>query len=275
MNMRLTAGRLATSSLVALLAITSLSAAAAGQDKVLKLGFNPGPYKEQFEKGVAPYLQQRGYTIEYRDFSDGIQVNNAVNTGEIDANIMQHPVYLTSVNERLGIDNVGIVQVPTPPMGLYSNKHNNVNPPAPGAVISVPNQPSNEYRAALLLQDLGWIKIAPGVDPATFSQKNVSDNPYKIQFKEMDNAQQVRALPDVDYGAIQGNFAVSSGMKLASALRLENPTQGFINVVTVAGKNKDAPFAKDIISGYHSAGFKHYILGDSQYAGYLLPDYLQ
>ncbi|WP_413739275.1 MetQ/NlpA family ABC transporter substrate-binding protein [Sodalis sp. RH21] len=255
--------------------MASLSVSAAGQDKTLKLGFNPGPYKEQFEKGVAPYLQQKGYAIEYRDFSDGIQVNNAVNTGEIDANIMQHPVYLKSVNERLGIDNIGIVQVPTPPMGLYSNKHTNANPPAPGAVISVPNQPSNEYRAALLLQDLGWIKIAPNVDPATFSQKNISDNPYKIQFKEMDNAQQVRALPDVDYGAIQGNFAVSSGMKLSSALRLENPTQGFINVVTVAGKNKDAPFAKDIIEGYHSAAFKQYIHGDSQYAGYLLPDYLQ
>ena len=130
-------------------------------------------------------------------------------------------------------------------------------------------------RAALLLQDLGWIKIAPNVDPATFSQKNISDNPYKIQFKEMDNAQQVRALPDVDYGAIQGNFAVSSGMKLHSALRLENPTTGFINVVTVAGKNQASAFAKDIIAGYHSAGFKQYILGDSQYSGYLLPSYLQ
>ncbi len=275
MRMRLTAGRLAISLLAGILSIISLSAAAVGQDKTIKLGFNPGPYREQFEKGVAPYLQQKGYTVEYRDFSDGIQVNNAVNTGQIDANIMQHPVYLKSVNERLGIDNIGIVQVPTPPMGLYSNKHTSANPPAPGAVISVPNQPSNEYRAALLLQDLGWIKIGPNVDPATFSQKNISDNPYKIQFKEMDNAQQVRALPDVDYGAIQGNFAVSSGMKLSSALRLENPTTGFINVVTVAGKNREAPFVKDIIAGYHSAGFKQYILGDNQYAGYLLPDYLR
>jgi D-methionine transport system substrate-binding protein len=76
----------------------------------------------------------------------------------------------------------------------------------------------------------------------------------------MDNAQQVRALPDVDYGLIQGNFAVSSGMALNSALQLETATSQFINVVTIAGKNKDAQFAKDIIAGYHSADFKKYIL---------------
>lgn len=80
------------------------------------------PYKEQFEKGVAPYLLSKGYKIEYKDFSDGIQVNDAVARGDIEANIMQHPVYLKAINERLGIDNVGIVQVPTPPMGLYGGK---------------------------------------------------------------------------------------------------------------------------------------------------------
>lgn len=246
-----------------------------GTDRLLRLGFNPGPYKEQFEKGVAPYLIGKGYKIEYKDFSDGIQVNDAVNRGDIDANIMQHPVYLKSVNERLGINNVGIVQVPTPPMGLYSQKIHQLATPAAGTVISVPNQPSNEYRAALLLQDLGWIKIKENSDPATFSQKNIVENPYKIVLKEMDNAQQVRALPDVDFGAIQGNFAVSSGIKLSSAIKLENPVTGFINVVTVAGKNKDAQFAKDIIDGYHSPEFKRYILSDAQYDGYLLPDYLQ
>lgn len=105
-----------------LIILTSLNAHSE-EKKVIKLGFNPGPYKEQFEKGVAPYLIKKGYSVEYKDFNDGIQVNNAVSTGEIDGNIMQHPIYLQAINERLRIDNTGIVQVPTPPMGLYSNKH--------------------------------------------------------------------------------------------------------------------------------------------------------
>ena len=64
-------------------------------------------------------------------------------------------------------------------------------------------------------------------------------------------------------------------MSLTSALKLEAATSHFINVVTVAGKNQKAQFAKDIIDGYHSADFKKYILSHPQYDGYLLPDYLK
>ena len=262
--------------LTVLTSMAGINIAQAAEGKLIRVGFNPGPYKEQFEKGVAPWLIKQGYKIEYKDFSDGIQVNDAVARGSIDANIMQHPVYLKSVNERLGIDNTGIVQVPTPPMGLYGGKLKTLaTPPAPGTTVSVPNQASNEYRAALVLQSLGWIKLSADSDPATFSQRNISENPYKIVLKEIDNAQQVRSLPDVDYGLIQGNFAVSSGIKLNSALRLEDASSNFINVVTVAGKNKQAAFARDIIAGYHSAEFKSYIQSSPQYQGYLLPDYLK
>jgi len=258
-----------------LLSSSVVFSVAHADDKKIRIGFNPGPYKEQFQKGVEPYLNKHGYTVEYKDFSDGVQVNDAVSRGSIDANIMQHPVYMQSVNERLGIDNIGIVQVPTPPMGLYSEKIKVLETPKPGTVVSIPNQASNAYRAALVLQDIGWIKIRPDSDPATFSQRFVSDNPYKIVLKEMDNAQQVRSLPDVDFGLIQGNFAVSSGMKLDSALELEKPTSKFVNVVTIAGKNKDADFAKALVDGYHSEEFKNYIRTHPQYAGYMLPDYFK
>lgn len=258
-----------------LLSSSVIFSAAQADDKKIRVGFNPGPYKEQFQKGIEPYLNKHGYTVEYKDFSDGVQVNDAVSRGSIEANIMQHPVYLKSVNERLGIDNIGIVQVPTPPMGLYSEKVKALETPKEGTVISIPNQAPNAYRAALVLQGLGWVKIRPDSDPATFSQRFISENPYKIVLKEMDNAQQVRALPDVDFGLIQGNFAVSSGMKLDSALELEKPTSQFVNVVTIAGKNKDADFAKALITAYQSDEFKNYIRTNPQYAGYMLPDYFQ
>ncbi|WP_228742229.1 MetQ/NlpA family ABC transporter substrate-binding protein, partial [Klebsiella quasipneumoniae] len=119
---------------LALLSATSFYATADAQ--IIRIGFNPGPYKEQFEKGVAPYLLSKGYKIEYKDFSDGIQVNDAVARGDIEANIMQHPVYLKAINERLGTDNVGIVQVPTPPMGLYGGKLTTLGTPAAGTVVS-------------------------------------------------------------------------------------------------------------------------------------------
>ena len=92
---------------------------------------------------------------------------------------MQHPVYLKAINERLGTDNVGIVQVPTPPMGLYGGKLTTLGTPAAGTVVSVPNQPSNEYRAVLVLESLGWVKIKPDSDPATFPSAISLPTPIK------------------------------------------------------------------------------------------------
>ncbi|NIZ46289.1 MetQ/NlpA family ABC transporter substrate-binding protein, partial [Escherichia coli] len=63
---------------------------AAGDAHLIRGGFNPGAEKGQCEKGVAPDLLRRGYKIEYKDFSDGIQVNDAVARGDIEANIMQN-----------------------------------------------------------------------------------------------------------------------------------------------------------------------------------------
>ena len=89
----------------------------------LKVGFVPGPYIDEFKVGVAPELQKKGYNIRYVEFSTGLEANNAVFKSEIDANVMQHTIFLNSYNERQKTDLVGIVHVPTPPMGLYSKKH--------------------------------------------------------------------------------------------------------------------------------------------------------
>src|SRR2546425_7452530 len=103
----------------------ALTAGAAQQEPAkpeLKVGFVPGPYIDGFKAGVAPELQKKGYRIRYVEFSTGLEANNAVFKGEIDANVMQHTIFLNSYNERQKTDLAGIVHVPTPPMGLYSKK---------------------------------------------------------------------------------------------------------------------------------------------------------
>ncbi len=89
----------------------------------LRVGFVPGPYADEFKAGVEPQLRKKGYAIKYVEFSTGLEANQAVYRGEIIADVMQHEVYLKSYNDRNGTDLVGVVQVPTPPMGLYSSKH--------------------------------------------------------------------------------------------------------------------------------------------------------
>ncbi|WP_058830024.1 MetQ/NlpA family ABC transporter substrate-binding protein [Paenibacillus polymyxa] len=252
------------------------SGGAAGEEKkTLNISFNPGPYSDQFKNGVAPYLEKKGYKITYKEFTDGVQPNVAVANGDIDANVFQHSLYLDSMNKRENIDLVGAVQVPTPPMGLYSSKHTSLDEISAGAQINLPNEPVNMLRALNILKEVGWITLKDNIDPLQTSVNDITSNPHHLQFVATDPAQGPRALEDVDFAAIQGNFAVSNGMKLTSALKLENMTDPFTNVVAVDSKNKDKPFVKDIIEGYHSDEFQQYIKSNPAYEGYKLPSYFK
>ena len=124
--------------LIGALAVGTAQAQAPAKPE-LKVGFVPGPYIDEFKAGVAPELQKKGYRIRYVEFSTGLEANNAVFKGEIDANVMQHTIFLNSYNERQKTDLVGIVHVPTPPMGLYSKKHPLGTPIKPGSTVAVPN----------------------------------------------------------------------------------------------------------------------------------------
>ncbi|MFD1713797.1 MetQ/NlpA family ABC transporter substrate-binding protein [Amnibacterium flavum] len=241
----------------------------------LKIGFNPGPYEDMFNAGILPILEEDGYTVETVDFTDGVIVNGALNSGEIDANIMQHSVYMDSINVQEGYTNVSLVQVPGPPMALFGGKKESLDDVSDGSTVAVPNQPSNMYRAFQVLVDAGWIELSDTIDPATASPADVTSNPYNLQFVTLENAQQVPALQDVDYDVIQGNFVVAGGLKLTDALLLEDLTDEFSVIVAVDEKNVDSDWAKAIKAAYESPEFAEYIASNSQYDGYHLPAALE
>src|SRR3546814_13352055 len=94
-----------------------------------------------FQDGIAPILEEDGYTVETVDFTDGIVVNVAVDSGEIDANIMQNHVYLEFVNAQEGLDNAPLVQIPTPRMGQCGGHTPSRHDAADGAPATDPNSP--------------------------------------------------------------------------------------------------------------------------------------
>jgi len=241
----------------------------------IKIGFNPGPYKQMFEEGILPILEEDGYTVESIDFTDGIVVNVAVATGEIDANIMQHPVYLEFVNDQEGLDNVGLVQIPTPRMGLFGGKRSSLEEVTEGATVTVPNSPSNLYRGLLILRDIGWIDFDDIDNPNTADLSIITANPYNLNITPIENAQQVPALQDVDYATIQGNFIVSGGLDYADALAVEDQPVFFSNVVTVRSEDVDAPWAVAIRDAYQSPEFIEYITTNPIYDGYAVPEWFE
>ena len=240
----------------------------------LRVGFVPGPYIDEFKIGVEPELKQKGYKIRYIEFSTGLEANNAVFKSEIDANVMQHTVFLESYNERQKTDLLGIVHVPASPMGLYSKKHPLGTPIKPGSSVAVPNDPVNLQRALWVPRDLGLIEIRDS-KPVDVTELDVIKTPGGIKIVPLEAAQAPRALDDVDFAAVQGNFAIFSGLKLTNAFALEKMTTPYINVLAVKKANANAEWAQDIVAAYKSPTFKTAILADRFYDGFTLPDYMK
>jgi D-methionine transport system substrate-binding protein len=259
--------------LAALAAAMLASTAAAATE--LSVGFMPGPYRDAFAKGIAPQLEKQGYTIKYVEFSQGVQPNDAVERGQIQANIFQHSLYLEATNKRQGFDLVPVVHVPTPPMGLYSQKHKTLAAVPDGATVTLPADPVNAARALNILAAIGWVQVKPGVDPISVSERDIVANPKKLKLVPLDAAQAPRSLADADLAAVQGNFAVASGLKLTEALKLEDMTLPYVNVVAVKRGNANARFAQDIVAAYRAPEFQKVFQANPVWAGYRLPDYFK
>ncbi|KQP19508.1 MetQ/NlpA family ABC transporter substrate-binding protein [Pseudorhodoferax sp. Leaf265] len=259
--------------LAALAAAVLASTAAAATE--LSVGFMPGPYRDAFAKGIAPQLEKQGYTIKYVEFSQGVQPNDAVERGQIQANIFQHSLYLEATNKRQGFDLVPVVHVPTPPMGLYSQKHKTLAAVPDGATVTLPADPVNAARALNILAAIGWVQVKPGVDPISVSERDIVANPKKLKLVPLDAAQAPRSLADADLAAVQGNFAVASGLKLTEALKLEDMTLPYVNVVAVKRGNANARFAQDIVAAYRAPEFQKVFQANPVWAGYRLPDYFK
>lgn len=259
------------STLAASLLLTGLASVAHAAD--LSIGFMPGPYRDAFTRGIEPLLKKQGYRIKYVEFSQGVQPNDAVERGQIDANIFQHSLYLNATNKQQGFDLVPVVHVPTPPMGLYSQRHKTLDAVPDGATVTLPADPVNAARALNILAAIGWIELKPDVNPITVSERDIASNRKKLRLVPLDAAQAPRSLADADLAAVQGNFAVASGLKLTDALKQENMTLPYVNVVAVKRGNENAQFAKDIAQAYQSAEFQQAFKANPAWAGYRLPDY--
>ena len=112
---------------------------------------------------------------------------------------------------------------------------------ADGLKIAVPNDPTNEGRALLLLQAYGLIKVDENAG-ITATVADITENPLNIEFVEVEAALVPNALPDVDYAAINGNYALAA--ELPAALLYENSASPYVNVVSVNEADKDSDKAK-------------------------------
>ncbi|OEZ66135.1 D-methionine-binding lipoprotein MetQ precursor [Janthinobacterium sp. HH103] len=259
--------------LTALALALTASFAHAKDPKEITIGTSAGPYADQIKLGIKPILEKQGYKVKLVEFNDYIQPNFALAAGSLDANVFQHIVYLKKFALEHKLALTDLITIPTAPIAIYSKKHKTLDDVKEGTTVGLPNDPTNQARALVLLDQLGWIKLRASFDPVRASEKDIAVNTKKIRLLPLEAAQLPRSLGDTDYSFINGNYALASGLKLTEALVAEKISPNYINLVAIRTADKDKPFAKDLAAAYRSREFLD--ITNKHFAGYSKPDYQQ
>lgn len=238
------------------------------EKKEIVFGTTVGDFGDMVKDQIQPALEKKGYKVKLIEFTDYVRPNLALAEGELDINIFQHKPYLDDFKKEHKLDIVEAFQVPTAPLGLYPGKLKSLDEVKDGVSVSAPNDPSNFARALVMLNELGWIKLKADVDPLTASKNDIAENPKNIQIVELEAAQLPRSRADVDFAVVNGNYAMSSGMKLTEAL-FQEPSFAYVNWSAVRTADKDSQWLKDVTEAYNSDEFKAY--SQKRFAGYKYP----
>lgn len=209
----------------------------------IRVGASPTPHAQLLED-AAKLLEPFGIELEIVEYSDYVQPNAALESGDLDANYFQHKPYLDDFNERKGAGLKSLGPVHYEPFGIYAGRVSDLKELKKNAVVAVPNDATNEGRALLLLQDQGLLKLDPA-SGLTATTRDITENPLELNIEEIEAAQLARALPDVDLAVINGNYAILGGLKIADALAVEAPdsraASTYANVLAVREKDEKRP----------------------------------
>jgi D-methionine transport system substrate-binding protein len=244
---------------LALAAFLSLAAfPAAAQTQTIRIGVTPGPHAQILE-AVKPLAAQKGLDIKLIEFSDYVVPNAALAAGDIEANSFQNQPYLDNQKADRGFKLETAALTVNFPIGVYSKKHKSFEALPNGATISIPNDPTNGGRALLVLQDKGLIKLKDNVGYKP-TPLDITDNPKKIKFVEIEAAQAPRVLDDVDAAVINTNYATQAGLDpVKDPIARENPKGPYVNLIAVRSEDKDKPWVKALVEAYHSPEVKKFV----------------
>lgn len=250
---------------IAALLASSLISAAFGE--VIKVGATPVPHAEILEF-IKPELKKAGYDLEIKVFNDYVIPNLAVEDGDLDANFFQHIPYLNEFNANKGTHLVKTVGVHLEPMGVYSKKLKSLKDLKDGAIVSIPNDPTNESRALDVLVNAKLIEVDLSAKLRT--PLDITKNHKNLKFKEIEAATLPRTLDDVDIAVINTNFAMNANLNpTKDALLIESKESPYVNIVVVKDGNQNSKKIKALDNAINTDSVKKFI--SDNYKGAVVP----
>ncbi len=250
----------------------SSQADAKSDSKVITIAASPTPHAEILQK-AKELLKDKGYDLQITEFEDYVQPNEVVESGEYDANYMQHLPYLESFNEEKGTHLVSVGKIHYEPFGIYPGTKKSLDEIADGDRIAIPNDTTNEARALLLLQDNGIIKLKEDAG-LTATVNDIEENPHNIKFDELEAAQIARVVDEDAFVVLNGNYALEAGYSVAKdSLAYETSdseaAKTYVNIIAVKEGNEDNEGIKALVEVLKSDEIKDFI--NEKYDGAVIP----
>ncbi len=245
------------------IAIGALAGCGGAEDAAtITVAASATPHAEILEK-AKDILAEQGWNLEITVFSDYVQPNEVVESGEFDANYFQHIPYLESFNEKQGGHLVNAGGIHYEPLGIYPGTKSDLTQLAEGDVIAVPNDTTNEARALLLLQENGVITLKEDAGIAA-TVNDIVENPKNIRIEELEAAQVSRVAGETAFVVLNGNYALEAGYSVAEdAVACETPdseaAQTYVNVIAVKEGNEESEGIKALIAALESEEIQKFI----------------
>ena len=214
--------------------------------------------------------ENAGVKLEYTQFTDYSQPNQALLDGDVDINAFQHYNFLENWNKEKGADLVSVADTYIAPIRLYSgtkdgkNKYTDVKDIPENGTIAVPNDATNESRALYLLESAGLIKLdVKGKELATVA--NIKENKKNLTISELDASQTPASLTSADAAVVNNTFVREAGIDFKKALFKEEANENskqWYNLIAAKPdwkKSDKADAIEKIIKAYHTDEVKKVI----------------
>ncbi|WP_213655390.1 MetQ/NlpA family ABC transporter substrate-binding protein [Paenibacillus vini] len=247
---------------------TSTAQKGDGKEVTLKVATLIPPMTDILEL-VKPLLKEDGINLELVVLSDNVQPNDALANKEVDANFFQHVPYMNQYNESTNSELVAVQPVYHAVYGAYSKRYKKMEELPEGATIVIANDATNAGRSLVMLEKAGIIKLKEGVG-INATVADITENPKKYKFEEVDLLMLARMLDDADMVLMTPAYASPIGLTpKKDALLVETTESEFAITMVARADNKDSEPIKKLAERLSGPEVKQFL--ESQYSEIAIP----
>lgn len=223
-------------------------------ENTIRVGIVAGPERDIAEAVKKVARDSFNLEVQLVTFNDYVVPNEALNSGDIDANAFQHVPYLETQSGQRGYKLAVVGNTFVYPIIAYSTKIASVSELQSGSTVAIPNDPTNGGRALLLLEKQGLISLKDdvGILPKVI---DIASNPKNLRILELEAPQLPKVLDDkeVTIAIINNNFAAQAGLDAEQiGLFREDSDSPYVNVIVAREDNKNEEKIKKFVQAYQS-----------------------